>query len=106
MASLNFQCAVKRRRSTAGGNETAEASGVESRFRRLGKSAGRNGSEPCAGPETGNAVADPPEIDGRPQSTGRSPPARIRVVILSRPYQKQQLCCFLNTVTTSLLLTK
>jgi hypothetical protein len=53
--------------SSSGGNETAEASGAEGRFWRLGKHAGRNTSERYAGPEKGNAGADPPEIRGRPK---------------------------------------
>ena len=33
--------------------------------RRLGERAGRNGSERCTGPETGDAEADPPRFEGR-----------------------------------------
>ena len=47
-------------RSSSGGNEAAEASGVEGRFWRLGEFVGRNESERCAGPEKGDAGADPP----------------------------------------------
>ena len=59
-------------RSSSGGNEAAEASGVEGRVRRLGKLAGRNNRERCAGPETGDAGADPPRIEGKPRSMGRT----------------------------------
>ncbi len=57
-------------RSSSGGNEAAEASGVEGRFRRFGKFVGRNGSERCAGPETGDAGADPLTIEGKPKPMG------------------------------------
>jgi hypothetical protein len=57
-------------RSSSGGNEAAEASGVEGRIWRLGEFVGRNESERCAGPETGDAGADPPRIEGRPLSMG------------------------------------
>jgi hypothetical protein len=40
---------------------------VQRAFKRLGEQAGRNVSERCAGPEKGNAGADPPEIRGRPK---------------------------------------
>jgi hypothetical protein len=88
---LTFACAVKRRwstagnippgnwfappgsnRSSSGGNEAAEASGVEGRERRLGKFAGCNIGERCAGPETGDAGADPPRNEGKPRSMGRT----------------------------------
>jgi hypothetical protein len=57
-------------RSRSGGDEAAGASGVEGRFRRLGESAGRNESERCAGPETGDAGADPPRNEGKLTSVG------------------------------------
>jgi hypothetical protein len=59
-------------RSSSGGNEAAEASAVEGRERRLGKFAGCNICERCAGPETGDAGADPPRNEGKPRSMGRT----------------------------------
>ena len=58
-------------RSSRGGNETTEASGVEGRNRRLSEHAGRNVSKRLAGLETGNAGADPPFRRGRPTLMGK-----------------------------------
>ena len=57
-------------RGSSGGDEAAEASGVEGRFRRLGEFAGRNERERCAGLEKVNAGADPPQLRGKRKSMG------------------------------------
>ena len=57
-------------RSSSGGEEAAEASGVERRFRRLGEFAGRNERERCAGLEKVNAGAAPSQHQGKPKSNG------------------------------------
>ena len=59
-------------RSSSGGNEAAEASGVEGSLWRLGEFVGRNESERCAGLETGDAGADPPRNEGKPKSMGKT----------------------------------
>jgi len=53
--------------SSSGGNETAEASGAEGRYGDLASVQAVTVSERRAGPETGDAGADPPVIEGRPQ---------------------------------------
>ena len=57
-------------RSSGGGNETAEASGVKGRLRRPRERTGRNVSERRAGLENGDAAADPTELWGRPMPMG------------------------------------
>jgi len=53
--------------SSSGSNEAVGAFGVEGRVGDLA-SVCRNVSERCAGPETGDAEADPPRIEGRPKT--------------------------------------
>jgi hypothetical protein len=67
-------------RSSRGGNETAEASDVTDRFWRPSEQAGPNASEHRAGPETVNAGADPPSVEGRPMSRGKAAQRRERSI--------------------------